>query len=146
MHARVTAHPTSEWLAQLIIETCGISREPPRYLIHHRDGCFGASFKRRFGSLDISEIRTPVKVPKANAIAERWVCTIRNEYLDHRVIMSHQHLWRLVVEFIAYYNRWPSYRSLGRIPPCPHIKESAVGSANHLVAEPVLGKLHHVCQ
>ncbi len=42
IHARVTAHHNSEWLAQQMVEACGISREPPRYLIHHCDGCFGA--------------------------------------------------------------------------------------------------------
>jgi len=146
VHTRVTAHPNSEWLAQQILEACGISREPPRYLIHDRDGCFGASFNRRLGSLCIKQIRTPVKAPKANAIAERWVRTIRNEYLDHRLIMSHQHLQRLLAEFIAYYNRWRPHRSLGQIAPCPHVKESPVKSAKHLIANPVLGGLHHVYQ
>ena len=146
VHARVTAHPTSEWLAQQMIEACGISRAPPRYLIHDRDGCFGASFIRRVGSLHSSQIRTPVKAPKANAIAERWVRTIRMECLDHRLILSHQHLQRLLAEFIAYYNRWRSHRSLGQIAPCPHTKESPVQSANHLIAKPVLGGLHHVYQ
>ena len=47
IHARVTAHPNSVWLAQQIVEACGISKESPRYLIHDRDGCFGASFNRR---------------------------------------------------------------------------------------------------
>ena len=146
IHARVTAHPTSEWLAQQLLEACGISREPPRYLIHDRDGCFGASFNRRVGSLCIKQIRTPVKAPRANAIAERWVRTIRNECLDHRLILSHQHLQRLLAEFIAYYNRWRPHRSLGQIAPCPHIKESPVESAKHLIAKPVLGGLHHVYQ
>jgi transposase InsO family protein len=146
VYARVTAHPTSEWLAQQMVEAGGFSREPPRYLIHDRDGCFGASFNRRVGSLGISQIRTPVKSPKANAIAERWVRTIRNECLDHRLILTHQHLQRTVAEFIAYYNRWRPHRSLGQIAPCPHIKESPLQSAKHLIAKPVLGGLHHVYQ
>ena len=85
IYARVTAHPNSEWLAQQMVEACGISREPPRYLIHDRDGCFGTSFNRRVASLGIRKIRTPVKAPKANAFAERWVRIIRNECLDHSV-------------------------------------------------------------
>ncbi len=146
VHARVTAHPNSEWLAQQMVEACGISREPPRYLIHDRDGCFGASFNRRVRSLYIRQIRTPVKAPKANAIAERWVRTIRNECLDHRLILSHRHLQRSTNEFIAYYNRWRPHRSLGQIAPCPHIKESPAKSAKHRIAEPILGGLHHVYQ
>ncbi|MCH7822820.1 MAG: transposase [Proteobacteria bacterium] len=146
IHARVTAHPTSEWLAQQMLEACGISREPPHYLIHDRDGCFGASFNRRVASLKIKQIRTPVKAPRANAIAERWVRTIRNECLDHMLIMSHQHLRHSITEFIAYYNRWRPHRSLGQIAPCPQVKESRVNSATNLIAKPVLSGLHHVYQ
>ena len=146
VHARVTMCPNSKWLAQQMLEACGISRKPPRYLIHDRDGCFGASFNRRIGSLCIRQIRTPVKAPKANAIAERWVRTIRNECLDHVLILGHRHLQQSVTEFIAYYNRWRPHRSLGQIAPCPHIKESPVGSGKYLIAKPVLGGLHHVYQ
>ena len=63
IHARVTAYPNSEWLAQQMVEACGISREPPRYLIHDRDGCFGASFNRRVASLGIRQIRARVIAP-----------------------------------------------------------------------------------
>ena len=146
VHARVTAHPNSEWLAQQMLEACGVSREPPRYLIHDRDGCFGASFNRRVGSLRIRQIHTPVKAPKANAIAQRWVRTIRNECLDHRLILGHQHLQRSVTEFIAYYNRWRPHRSLGQIAPCPHVTGLPARSARHLIAKPILSGLHHVYQ
>ncbi len=146
VHARVTAHPNSEWLAQQMLEACRVSREPPRYLIHDRDGCFGASFNRRVGSLRIRQIRTPVKAPKANAIAERWVRSIRNEYLDHRLIMSHRHLQRSVTEFIAYYNQWRPYRSLGQTAPCPHVTGLPARSDRHLIAKPILSGLHHVYQ
>ncbi len=146
INARVTAHPNSDWLAQQMVEACGISREPPHYLIRDRDGCFGASFNRRVRSLCIRQIRTPVKAPRANAIAERWVHPIRNECLDHRLILSHQHLRRSVTQFTAYYNRWWPHRSLGQIAPCPRVKESSVKSIKHLIAKPILGGLHHVYQ
>jgi len=71
IHARVTANPTAEWLAQQMAQACDIDREPPRYLIHDRDGSYGAAFNRRVRPLGITQIRTPVKAPKANAIAER---------------------------------------------------------------------------
>ena len=146
VHARVTAHPNSAWLAQQMVEACGISREPPRYLIHDRDGCFGASFNRRVASLGIRQIRTPIKAPKANAFAERWVRTIRNECLDHRLIFGHHHLQRTVDEYVAYYNRWRPHRSLGQRAPCPHVREVSRKPARHLTSKPVLGGLHHVYQ
>ena len=144
--ARVTAHPNSKWLAQQMVEACGISREPPRYLIHDRDGCFGASFNRRVVSLGIRQIRTPVKAPKANAIAERWVRSIRNECLDHKLIFGHHHLQRTVDEFVDYYNRWRPHRSLGQIAPCPDVRGESRKPARHLISKPVLGGLHHVYQ
>jgi transposase InsO family protein len=146
VHARVTANPNSQWLAQQLLEACGVPREPPRYLIHDRDGCFGNAFNRRVASLEIKQIRTPVKAPRANAIAERWVRTIRNECLDHRLIFSHQHLQRTVDEYIDYYNRWRPHRSLNQRAPCPSFRESPISPTRKLAAKPILGGLHHVYQ
>jgi len=146
VHARVIAQPNSKWLAQQMVEACGTSREPPRYLIHERDSCFGAAFNRRVASLKIKQIRTPVRAPRANAFAERLVRTIRDHCLDHRLIFGHHHLQRIVDEYVAYYNRWRPHRSLGQRAPCPHVRELSRKPARHLIAKPVLGGLHHVYQ
>lgn len=143
-HARVTAHPTAEWLAQQLAEACDVDREPPRYLIHDRDGCFGAAFNRRVQSLGIVQIRTPVKAPRANAVAERWVRTVRTECLDHRLVFGHQHLQRLIKEYVAYYNGWHPHRSLDQKAPCRLRRRQSSGTAGRIVAEPILGGLHHV--
>ena len=146
VHARVTAHPNSQWLAQQLVEACGLSTEPPRFLIHDRDSSFGAAFDRRVRSLRIAQIRTPVKAPKANAIAERWVRSIRNECLDHRLILGHQHLQRTITEYVDYYNQWRPHRSLGQRSPRSDLWESPKGSTGKLTATPVLDGLHHVYQ
>ena len=52
---RVTEHPTAAWAAQQILECCGWDREPPRFLIHDRDGRYGALFDRRLQSLGITQ-------------------------------------------------------------------------------------------
>ena len=146
VHARVTAQPNSLWLSQQMVEACGLSREPPRFMIHDRDGCFGAAFDRRVDSLGIKQIRTPVKAPRANAIAERWVRTIRNECLDHRLMFGYQRLQRTVDEFTAYYNRWRPHRSLCQRAPRPPATDITIQSRTSLIAKPVLGGLHHVYQ
>ncbi|MEE8261961.1 MAG: integrase core domain-containing protein [Gammaproteobacteria bacterium] len=87
-----------------------------------------------------------MKAPKANAFAERWVRTIRNECLDHRLMLGHHHLQRTVDEYVAYYNRWRPHRSLGQISPCPNVKDLPTKPSRRLVAKPVLGGLHHVYQ
>jgi transposase InsO family protein len=143
IHARVTANPTAGWLAQQMTEACDVDREPPRFLIHDRDGCFGAAFNRRVQSLGITQIRTPVKAPKANAIAERWVRTARSECLDHRLVLGHQHLQRLIDEYSGYYNTWRPHRSRGQKAPRPR-ERSSPQRGSRIEADPVLGGLHHV--
>ena len=146
IHARVTAPPTSQWLAQQMVEACGLTTEPPRFLVHDNDGSFGALFDRRVESLGIKQLRTPVKAPKANAIAERWVRSIRNECLDHRLILGHQHLQRTVNEYVDYYNRWRPHRSLGQRTPCARPSPPQRRSGTKITARPILGGLHHVYQ
>ncbi len=142
----VTAHPTAEWLAQQLVEACGPEREPPRFLIHDRDGCYGAAFNRRVRSLGVKQIRTPVRAPRANAIAERWIRTVRSECLDHIFVFGHQQLKRSLNEYCAYYNRWRPHRSLGQTSPCGSSVKIIKPSGGRIVAEPVLDGLHHVYQ
>jgi transposase InsO family protein len=144
VHARVTAHPRAQWLGQKMVEACGAERGSPRYLIRDRDCCYGIAFDRRVRSLGIKQIRTPVKAPRANAIAERWIRTIREECLDHRFVFGHQALQRSLTEYITYYNRWRPHRSLGQKAPCQPRAQEVARSSKRVLAEPVLGGLHHV--
>ncbi len=142
VHLRATAHPTAQWTAQQLTNAC-YDREPPQYLIRDRDGIYGTEFCRRTRSLDIRQIRTPVRAPKANAIAERFAGTLRRECLDHVLIFNEQHLQKTVIEFAAYYNHHRPHRSLALHPPCA-LATALVPPAGEVLAEPVLGGLHHV--
>jgi putative transposase len=77
LHAEVTRHPTAAWAAQQIVECCAWDRASPRFLIHDRDSRYGASFDRRVRHLGIRQVRTPFRSPRANAVAERWVRSVR---------------------------------------------------------------------
>ena len=142
VHTRVIAHPTAQWLSQQMVEACG-EREAPRFLLHDWDASYGTTFNRRVRSLAIRQVRTPVRAPKANAIAERWVRTVRAECVDHLFIYGHRHLQHLMNEYIGYYNRWRPHRSLGQRAPCPALTDPERGS-REIIAEPILGGLHHV--
>jgi transposase InsO family protein len=89
---QVTRRPTAEWVAQRIVECCCWDREPPRFLIHDRDSRYGGVFDRRLHHLDITQLRTPFRSPRANAIAERWVRSARTECLDLVLTFSEHHL------------------------------------------------------
>jgi putative transposase len=144
----LTGHPTASRTAQQIVECCGWDCQPPRFLIHDRDSCYAASFDRRVRNLGIIQARTPFRSPRANAIAERWVRSVRTECLDHVFIINERHLQKVLAEYVGYFNHWRPHRSIGQRAPCavvpfpPHRSAQAA----KIVAIPVLGGLHHVYQ
>ena len=70
-----------------------------------------------FAGADIRIIRTPVRAPRANAIAERWIGTLRRECLDHLLITGPRHLARVLQEYVEHYNTHRPHRSLHQQPP-----------------------------
>ena len=139
VHFEVTAHPTAAWVWRQLIEATPWDRKP-RYLIHDRDRVWGADFGQRASGLAIKSLRTPIRAPRANSIAERWVGTARRECLDHLIPISERHLRRVLVEFLNYYNHDRPHRSLGLQAPFP----SSPSSQGEIIVRPVLGGLHHV--
>jgi transposase len=90
--AGITMNPTGEWATQQarnIIETFVDRAEPIRFLIHDRDSKFTAAFGEVFRSDGIRTIRTPVRAPRANAFIERWIGTVRLNFVPVRVLPHH---------------------------------------------------------
>ena len=118
--AGVTAHPTGAWVIQqarnLSYELAQRSR-PVKFLIRDRDTKFTAGFDEVFRSEGIRTIRTPIRAPRANAFAERFVGTIRRECLDRMLIFGRRHLEAVVHEYVEHYNSHRPHRSLGQLPP-----------------------------
>jgi putative transposase len=83
--AGITAHPTRAWVAQqarTLLRELGARVDRLRFLIRDRDAKFVTGFDTVFTSEQIKIIRTPVRAPRANAIAERWIGTVRRECTD----------------------------------------------------------------
>jgi putative transposase len=120
--AGVTAHPTGPWVVQqarnLIFEL-GDRAQSVKFLIRDRDTKFTASFDEVFRSEGIRTIRTPIRAPRANAFAERFVGTVRRECLDRILIVNRRHLEKVLREFVEHYNRHRPHRSLGQRSPEP---------------------------
>jgi putative transposase len=103
---RITAHPTGAWVTQQarnLLMDLGERADRFRFLIRDRDGKFTAAFGSVFTGADIRIIRTPVRAPRANAIAERFIGTLRRECLDHILITGPRHLAGVLREYVDHY-------------------------------------------
>jgi putative transposase len=118
--AGITAHPTGGWVTQQarnLLMDFGDRAEQLRFLIRDRDSKFTAAFDAVFAGADIRIIRTPIRAPRANAIAERFIGTLRRECLDHMLIIGRHHLAVVLREFVEHYNTHRPHRSLDQHPP-----------------------------
>jgi putative transposase len=105
---------------------------PDRRPSRARDSTNTRSFDAVFGSEGARVILTPIRSPKANAYAERWVRTVRTEILDRTLILSRRHLDRVVSRYTFHYNSHRPHRGIGLAPPqaCgadpPHIRPGPI--------------------
>ena len=113
---------------------------PSRYLIHDRDSKFPPAFDAVFRSEGVTIVRTPYRAPRANAIAERWIRSVRAECLDHLLILSEAHLRRVLTAYVAYYNRARPHQGLNQQTPVPHDQQARRGLVRR---RDVLGGLLH---
>jgi len=83
-----------------------ISADPPyRYVIHDRDSIYSEGVDRTLAAMGLTVLRTPVRVPQANAFCERLVGTIRRECLDFLIPLTERHLRDILIRWMTHYNR-----------------------------------------
>ncbi len=111
--AGCTGNPTGEWVTQQA-RNLGLdfSENGVRFLIRDRDSKYSGPFDEVFRSGGIWIVKTPVRAPKANAIAERFVRTVRSECLDWLLILNRRHLEHVLRVYVDHYNRQRPHRSL----------------------------------
>src|SRR5450432_776530 len=105
--AGCTREPSSAWVTQQARQVVWTMQERPsplKFLIHDRDTKFSSAFDTVFRAEGIDIVLTPPQAPNANAVAERWVRTVREECLDHLLIFSERQLRHMLTEYVAYYN------------------------------------------
>ncbi len=120
--AGCTTNPTSAWVTQQARQFSWKIQDgtlPVRFLIHDRDTKFTPAFDTVFTSEDVSIIRTPVRAPNANAFAERWVRSVREECLDRLLIFNERHLRRVLTTYIDYYNHARPHQGIDQRCPIP---------------------------
>jgi transposase InsO family protein len=127
--AGCTANPGSWVVQQARNLSFANVLERMRFLIHDRDSKFTAAFDEVFRSEGIEVVHTPVHAPQANAYAERFVRTVRNECLDWLLILGRRHLEHVLRTYVRHYNRERPHRGLALLPPEPiRVKQPPTGA------------------
>jgi transposase InsO family protein len=145
--AGVTAHPDSAWVTQTARNLARVLNNrstPLRFLIRDRDAKYSGAFDEVFRTEGVRVIRTPIRAPRANAFAERWVRTVRTECLDWTLVRGRRHLERVLHAYARHYNGRRPHRGLGlAAPECPEPAPRPSDSSVRLVRTDVLGGLIH---
>jgi hypothetical protein len=146
----VTPHPAGAWVTQqarnLFMELAGqVGRF--QFLLRDRDAKFTAAFDAAFTAEGIQVLRTPVRAPRANAYAERWVGTVRRELLDWMLIFGCRQLRSVLAEYVDHYNVHRPHRTLGQAPPLgPGEPTVVVPSESVIRRDRLSGVIHEYSQ
>ena len=114
-----------------------------KFLIRDRDAKFTVAFDAVFSAAGVRIIKTPVRAPRANAIAERWISSARRECLDRMRITSERHLRLVLDEYIDHHNSHRPHRSLQQKPPAGRANALGDVSGMGVLRRDRLGGLIH---
>jgi putative transposase len=118
--AGITAYPDGTWTTQAarnFLMDLGQRAASVKSLIRDRAGQFTSSFDAVFTAEGIRILRSPPQAPRANAICERMIGTLRRELLDQLLIVNEHHLRRVLAEYLRHYNTARPHRALGQLTP-----------------------------
>ena len=88
-----------------------------KYLIRDRDSKYTAAFDAVLADAGIAVVKTGIRVPRMNAIMERWVQTCRAELLDRTLIVNQGHLLHALHEYETFYNQHRPHRGAEAAAP-----------------------------
>ena len=147
--AGITAHPDGAWSTQAarnLLMDLGRRAAAVKFLNRDRAGQFTSSFDAVFTAEGIRIVASPPQAPKANAICERLIGTLRRELLDRLLIVNEHHLHRVLTEYLRHYNTVRPHRALAQLTPaqadaCP--PEPANLAEHRIHRKQVLSGLTH---
>jgi len=143
----ITRYPSASWATQLVRDftaELGASGRCFTHLIRDRDAKFTAAFDAVFSATGITAIPTAPQAPKMNAIAERFVGTVRRECTDRMLIASRRQLRVVLDQYIAHYNAGRSHQGDGMSLRAPDDDPNVIpfpAQADRISRKRVLGGL-----
>jgi transposase InsO family protein len=143
VHVGVTRSPTDAWVAQQLWEATPYGQSP-KYLIRDNDSKFGSCFAQVARTSGIKILKTPYHAPRANAICERFLRSVRQECLDHLLILEEKQLQRVLNTYVTYFNQARPHQGIRQQIPEPNRStRSSPHAGEKVIALPVMGGLHH---
>ena len=148
LHFNVTGNPGAEWTLHQLREALAFN-EQSRYLLHDRDSIFAKHLDDSITHLGLKVLKSPPQSPRANAICERVIGTVRRECLDWLIPLSESHLRTILKEWVLHYNGGRPHMSLGPGIPDPPNKTLVPQQLRHRLnadrvqVRAILGGLHH---
>lgn len=115
-----TAHPTASWVTQaaknlvMDLEDAGCRA---RFMIRDRDGKYPALFDSVLEDAGIEVVLSGIRMPRMNALMERWLQTCRRELLDRTLVWNQRHLLHALREFEQHYNSHRPHQGIADARP-----------------------------
>ena len=149
--AGITSNPNGAWTTQAarnFLMDLGQLTASVKFLIRDRAGQFTSSFDAVFTAEGIRIVASPPQAPRANAICERMIGTLRRELFDRLLIVNEHHLRRVLTEYMVHYNTARPHRALGQLAPAQaHTRPLQINLAEHRIRrKQILGGLTHEYQ
>jgi len=142
--AGVTANPDCPSVSQQARHLAIAERlENVRFLIDDRETKFCGSFETTIRSEGVRVIETPLQAPQANAVAERWVRTVRTDCLDHLLIVGRRHLEQVLRAYLKHDNPERPHRSLALATPAGRPPTARGSPSAQVCRRDLLGGLIH---
>jgi putative transposase len=149
--AGITANPDGAWTTQAarnFLMDLGQLPTSVKFLIRDRPGQFTGCFDAVFTAAGIRILASPPQAPRANAICERMIGTLRREVFDRLLIVNEHHLRRVLTEYLLHYNTARPHRSPGQLAPAQaDTRPPEINLAEYRIRrKQVLGGLTHEYQ
>lgn len=139
IHFGVTQHPSAAWAARQVVEAFPWDTTP-KHLLRDRDAIYGQWFRGRVKNMGIEEVLTAPHSPWQNPYSERLNGSVRRECLDHVIVFSENHLKRILVGYVEYYNGSRTHLSLEMDSPVTRPVQTP--DQGEVTSVPQVGGLH----
>jgi putative transposase len=138
IHVGVMRSPTDAWVAQHLREATPYG-QAPKYLIRDNDSKFGSGFLRIATTSGIKLLKTSYHAPRANAVCERFLRSVRQECLDHLLILHERQLQRVLNAYVRYFNQARPHQGIHQqIPEAYGLSRATAHKGTKVVAVPIL--------